>query len=609
MMMNAITPSAASPQSGTAAISPTSNSNNNNNNIVPGRRVILSVQRLLVLSMVCVLLSNTVYFSYSNLDLHSEGSRLEQAVLDTAWRQQPLKPLKRKGVNTTENSSLPGDAPATNGKLHRTSTSPSPSSTRPRNFHHHLHPDDEDGFSACLLISEDNHYLIEWLAYHYWFLPLRRLIVAVDPASRTSPHAILNRYASRGLMEITLWNDTDVFGPQTSNGTHDTTVTTPINNIRRLGADGAGAGPDVSFRSAAASSLLDQVVKIPPKNPLLRHRLRQSLVFSKCVAQLRLEQEQEHHHRTWVALLDTDEYITVHSGANEEYRIQQQHQNQNQSTTTTTTNPTTLYRILNTLENSNPRMLLHNTSCINVRRDQMSSEITPTMTMTMATMTNGSNTSTLSLLPWNTSQFNTLQFRHRAHYYQVQQQQQQQGGGIDTGNTSHNMELSDKELETIEEPEPEPEEQHEQGDTLPKKKKKKKKKPNNRRRSLAGKCLVHAGRIAQEEWLRYDRVGPHRPTLACPQGKTRIPPYQASLIVHHYPGTFAQFSFRQSSDPRQGVKDWARYEELSHLKHAAATDDLPQTWVAQFVQGVGLELGQSLLAGIGTVESSVVDKE
>ena len=41
--------------------------------------------------------------------------------------------------------------------------------------------DHNEGFSSCLLIMDDNHYLIEWLAYHYHVLPLRRLIVATDP--------------------------------------------------------------------------------------------------------------------------------------------------------------------------------------------------------------------------------------------------------------------------------------------------------------------------------------------------------------------------------------------------------------------------------------------
>ncbi len=62
-----------------------------------------------------------------------------------------------------------------------------------------------DYFGACLLVMDDNHYLPEWLAYHYIFLPLRRLIVAVDPKFRTPPSGIFDRF--RGLMNITKWDD------------------------------------------------------------------------------------------------------------------------------------------------------------------------------------------------------------------------------------------------------------------------------------------------------------------------------------------------------------------------------------------------------------------
>lgn len=411
-------------------------------------------------------------------------------------------------------------------------------------FHYHLHPDDQDGFSACLLISEDNHYLVEWLAYHYWFLPLRRLIVAVDPASRTSPGKILHRY--RHLIDITMWNDTDVFGPQTKNGTHDVTVTTAIKE-------------HFSFRA------LDQVVKIPVQNRLLRHRYRQSLVFSKCLAQFRNE------HRTWVALLDTDEYITVHNGASDEYRIRQVWP--------------TLYRMLESPENSNPMLNLQETSCINVRRDQMSTNVTVSSELPPVPKSRSSD-SKLDWM-WKTSNYNTLQFRHRAHYYQIY------GPPSSTGVVNMTSSIVQQEDGVGED---------EDLDVPQQENPTKKKKGATKRRSLAGKCIVHANRIAHDLRLRYDRVGPHRPTTDCPPGKTRLPPYKAPLIIHHYPGTWEQFSFRQSSDPRHGVRDRARYDEYSRLKHAQYTEDLSPEWVSKFVDVAGVELAQELLEGIGTVE-------
>ena len=55
---------------------------------------------------------------------------------------------------------------------------------------------------------DDNHWLIEWLAYHYYVLPLEDLVVAVDPLSRTSPKEIFNRW--KGRINISEWNVTEL---------------------------------------------------------------------------------------------------------------------------------------------------------------------------------------------------------------------------------------------------------------------------------------------------------------------------------------------------------------------------------------------------------------
>jgi hypothetical protein len=65
-----------------------------------------------------------------------------------------------------------------------------------------------DSFSACLLIMDDNHRLVEWLAYHWFLLPLRYLVLAVDPNSRTSPKSILDQWRKMG-MTIVEWSDND----------------------------------------------------------------------------------------------------------------------------------------------------------------------------------------------------------------------------------------------------------------------------------------------------------------------------------------------------------------------------------------------------------------
>lgn len=67
----------------------------------------------------------------------------------------------------------------------------------------------ENSVSACIMVLDDNHYLIEWLAYHYHVLPLRRIIVHPDPDSLTSPLPILERWKNR--IEYSIYNDTDIW--------------------------------------------------------------------------------------------------------------------------------------------------------------------------------------------------------------------------------------------------------------------------------------------------------------------------------------------------------------------------------------------------------------
>ena len=63
--------------------------------------------------------------------------------------------------------------------------------------------------AARLLVMDDNHFLIEWLAYHYHALPLRNFIVAADPRSKTSPSPILQRWRKNHGVTITEWRDQD----------------------------------------------------------------------------------------------------------------------------------------------------------------------------------------------------------------------------------------------------------------------------------------------------------------------------------------------------------------------------------------------------------------
>ncbi|KAL3935442.1 MAG: hypothetical protein SGBAC_009039 [Bacillariaceae sp.] len=119
--------------------------------------------------------------------------------------------------------------------------------------------------SACLLVMDDNHRLIEWMAYHYHVLPLRYLVIAVDPRSKTSPTAILNRWRRMGVY-VEEWDD--------------------FNFMRKdIASNKVGDDQDLQIKRD-------------------RHRMRQKNFYQKCLQRLKAQ------NRTYTTLIDTDEYIT-----------------------------------------------------------------------------------------------------------------------------------------------------------------------------------------------------------------------------------------------------------------------------------------------------------
>lgn len=119
-------------------------------------------------------------------------------------------------------------------------------------------------FSACLIIKDDNIILPEWLAYHYTVLPLRRLIVGVDPLSYTDPTSILHAFQDSTGMNITIWKNDSFWKDKkefriTENTTYD--------ELR------------------------------------IRKRNRQNKFYEACLSQLRAEKQ------TWTMMIDVDEYL------------------------------------------------------------------------------------------------------------------------------------------------------------------------------------------------------------------------------------------------------------------------------------------------------------
>jgi len=71
--------------------------------------------------------------------------------------------------------------------------------------------DPSASFGGCLMIMDDNHFLAEWLAYHWFVLPLRHLVVYIDQKSRTSPIPIFERYKDYITFEVVNWSYPDAY--------------------------------------------------------------------------------------------------------------------------------------------------------------------------------------------------------------------------------------------------------------------------------------------------------------------------------------------------------------------------------------------------------------
>lgn len=127
-------------------------------------------------------------------------------------------------------------------------------------------------FGACLLTRDDTMILPEWLAYHYTVLPLRHLIVAVDPLSITTPKPLFDAFLNYTDMEIEMWTGNFYFLEMT--------------RLREF-------NPLEHHQSAR-----DEYLNF--------HRARQRGFYTRC-----LQSFKKHHPEVqWVLMLDSDEYLT-----------------------------------------------------------------------------------------------------------------------------------------------------------------------------------------------------------------------------------------------------------------------------------------------------------
>ncbi|GAX26312.1 hypothetical protein FisN_16Lh150 [Fistulifera solaris] len=65
----------------------------------------------------------------------------------------------------------------------------------------------QESFGACALVLNQNHRMTEWIAYHYFALPLRSLIIAYDPKSTQRATDLLHRW--KDVIDIIEWEEDD----------------------------------------------------------------------------------------------------------------------------------------------------------------------------------------------------------------------------------------------------------------------------------------------------------------------------------------------------------------------------------------------------------------
>jgi hypothetical protein len=67
------------------------------------------------------------------------------------------------------------------------------------------------GMSSCLFIMDDTIRLLEWLPYHYTVLPLKYIIVGIDPHSNNMSRIlkVLDRWSTK--MNITVWDNDQIY--------------------------------------------------------------------------------------------------------------------------------------------------------------------------------------------------------------------------------------------------------------------------------------------------------------------------------------------------------------------------------------------------------------
>ena len=142
----------------------------------------------------------------------------------------------------------------------------------------------EEIFSACILWMDDNYRLEEWIAYHYYIMKLRYIVINIDPNSIGSPMDIINRWNNNDYhhlnMTIVTMTDTDHFTEKEYQN--------EMNKIKKV------------------TDNITATARDHGRIKTNHHRKRQNEFYRTCSKHL-LEVNKD---TTWVSYHDTDEFIT-----------------------------------------------------------------------------------------------------------------------------------------------------------------------------------------------------------------------------------------------------------------------------------------------------------
>jgi len=120
--------------------------------------------------------------------------------------------------------------------------------------------------------------LPEWLAFHYFALPLRYLVVATDPESKTSPTPIFDKWRSRTNLTVIEWTIRDFLSER--------------DQELVISKDPVLLERDNNFTAAARA-----------------YQIMQTNFYTRCTRHLQSQS------RTWTAYIDIDEYVSINSDA------------------------------------------------------------------------------------------------------------------------------------------------------------------------------------------------------------------------------------------------------------------------------------------------------